>query len=918
MSDTQTIDPRLPTPPPETPPPPGRHSAAPIYMHPERKTTIGSRNAFRGAVPSEFTNPCAAGRALTNQFNVPLTCNHLNPPNGGCPEDFWCHVGATFATTACCPLVTREDRCLLERSVGAGDDLIARWYYDPALRECKRFLYKGMRGNANNFVTKTQCLDVCASKSIPEPVNPCKFGVPAIDASGSKLECGPKNITCPKGHFCHIGDNPVNTACCEGSGLSDPCLLSINVGTGSGGVKRFYYNTLTKKCTEFLFKGMKGNENNFLSMEQCQTKCQRLPTPCPLPMNPSFRRECSTDGNECGQGDWCHIGHNKETTVCCAGAVQDPCAQTLVYGEGTQNLTRWYADPSDNTCNRKCLPFIYNGEKGNQNNFVSKEACEKRCKPECKNPCGSGTMLMLAGRPRQCSPTSPCPHTHWCHVGSTPELTVCCSAVPNTCELPLSLGYGNAHLSRFYFDAKLKKCVAFIYKGEGGNQNMFLTKDDCQLICPAYENPCGNGKPLLIGSEPKICNPMDRCPSTHFCHIGAPGSPNYCCAKNGDPCEQDVDAGNGTHTLQRFYYDRQTRRCREFQYKGTQGNANNFLSNEDCELVCPVLPNPCKDGEPLLSPEREPVICGGEDTCTAGYFCHVGSSPETTNCCPGTRKPCDLQLEVGEGAERLDRWFFDGSVQMCRQFIYKGMKGNANNFLTKTACRQACKEVNPCGLGGEPFVDKNGDRLSCLPTLANDTCPTNFYCHVGGNALTTVCCPRSTIDLCEQPKQEGVGRQQIPRWYYDLKQNRCAPFSYTGLQGNQNNFVSERACRTACPEYRSFCPHGLPLVERGAVYSCGIDKGCPAGFICHMSSEHNVSICCEDPMDFCLTSRDPGPCNGKEKRFGYHPESDTCVEYEYGGCLGTLNNFKSLQRCTEICCKEYKRKHRDQSIYKFA
>ncbi|CAJ0928109.1 unnamed protein product, partial [Mesorhabditis belari] len=51
-----------------------------------------------------------------------------------------------------------------------------------------------------------------------------------------------------------------------------------------------------------------------------------------------------------------------------------------------------------------------------------------------------------------------------------------------------------------------------------------------------------------------------------------------------------------------------------------------------------VLPNPCKDGEPLLSPEREPVICGGEDTCTAGYFCHVGSSPETTNCCPGSEK----------------------------------------------------------------------------------------------------------------------------------------------------------------------------------------------------------------------------------------------------------------------------------------
>ncbi|VDK27475.1 unnamed protein product [Anisakis simplex] len=36
-------------------------------------------------------------------------------------------------------------------------------------------------------------------------------------------------------------------------------------------------------------------------------------------------------------------------------------------------------------------------------------------------------------------------------------------------------------------------------------------------------------------------------------------------------------------------------------------------------------------------------------------------------------------------------------------------------------------------------------------------------------------------------------------------------------------------------------------------------------------------------MDFCLQPRDPGPCNKTEKRFGYNPESDTCVEYEYGG-----------------------------------
>lgn len=66
----------------------------------------------------------------------------------------------------------------------------------------------------------------------------------------------------------------------------------------------------------------------------------------------------------------------------------------------------------------------------------------------------------------------------------------------------------------------------------------------------------------------------------------------------------------------------------------------------------------------------------------------------------------------------------------------------------------------------------------------------------------------------------------------------------------------------------------------------------------------------QDPMDFCLSARDSGPCNNFEKRYGYDANTDTCVEYQYGGCEGTLNNFHSLQRCTEICCKEYKRRHR--------
>ncbi|CAD6185288.1 unnamed protein product [Caenorhabditis auriculariae] len=864
---------------PETTP----QSASTKYMRPERKTT-----------KTKFFNPCPSGQPLLNEFSTPISCNYLNQPNGGCPEDHFCHTGASFATTACCPISTTEERCSQRRDTGEGDELVARWYFDKQAKQCKRFLYKGIRGNSNNFVTKAQCIDACETVVSTDNLNPCKLNQPARHKNLSRIICGPNDDSmCPNGFYCHIGENPEMTACCENSGLTDLCLLSINVGQGKSLLKRFYYNTFSKRCTEFIYKGAKGNENNFLTNTQCQEKCQKWNNPCPVAVNVAQRRECSLNGTECSAGQWCHIGASQQSSVCCPGASPDPCALPMFAGEADSVNPLLTMDPKETRTT------------SSQSNSVN-----KKCRRECKNPCGSGTMLMTPeDEPRLCSPTSPCPNTHWCHVGITPETTVCCSAVQNACELPLVKGYGSSYLTRWHFNQEEKKCSKFIYSGEGGNQNMFLTQEDCQAVCPVFENPCGHGKPLMIGSKPKECSPNERCPSTHFCHIGVDGAQNYCCQKNGDPCLQSLMPGNGGFSMTRFYYDKETKRCREFVYQGSKGNANNFLSHEDCELVCPVLPNPCQLGEPLLNGMKEPVICGGAETCSSGYWCHVGGSPETTNCCPGTRRPCDLPLEFGQGSESLSRWFFDGGIQMCRPFVYKGMKGNSNNFLTKQACRQMCKELNPCGYG-EPITDSAGERTLCTGGQRVDSCPRASYCHVGATPLTTICCPKRNVDPCDQPVEEGTGGEDLSRWFFDRKQNRCAPFNYGGVGGNENNFLLQANCQSACPEYRNYCPHGIPLIEGEQVTSCGIDKGCPDGFICHMSSEYNVSVCCQDPMDFCLSPRDPGPCNSYEKRYGYNPASDTCMEYQYGGCEGTLNNFHSLQRCTEICCKEYKRKHK--------
>jgi hypothetical protein len=38
-------------------------------------------------------------------------------------------------------------------------------------------------------------------------------------------------------------------------------------------VKRFFYNQTSQQCQQFTFGGCKGNENNFVTSEQCNTHC---------------------------------------------------------------------------------------------------------------------------------------------------------------------------------------------------------------------------------------------------------------------------------------------------------------------------------------------------------------------------------------------------------------------------------------------------------------------------------------------------------------------------------------------------------------------------------------------------------------------------------------------------------------------
>ncbi|EYB82916.1 hypothetical protein Y032_0347g3158 [Ancylostoma ceylanicum] len=125
------------------------------------------------------------------------------------------------------------------------------------------------------------------------------------------------------------------------------------------------------------------------------------------------------------------------------------------------------------------------------------------------------------------------------------------------CRLPKDEGYecgivGAAH-SAFYFDADIGECIEFMFKGCGGNQNRFASKEDC-----------------LQG-----CKSLNRI------------------------CQASLNAGNacGIPPQTRYYYDAPSKLCRPFTFTGCGGNENNFKTKGECTQFCSAENFVC--GSPL-------------------------------------------------------------------------------------------------------------------------------------------------------------------------------------------------------------------------------------------------------------------------------------------------------------------------------
>ncbi|NXS60463.1 TFPI1 inhibitor, partial [Brachypteracias leptosomus] len=202
------------------------------------------------------------------------------------------------------------------------------------------------------------------------------------------------------------------------------CAMKADEGPCKAIHIRYYFNIQSHECEMFEYGGCHGNENNFLTLKECQKKC--VPNFCFHEKDPGICR-----------GYFSRYFYNKETKL--------------------------------------CEVFKYGGCLGNQNNFKNLEECQTTCQDNCKLL--SSLVLVLFLHKQCCFLVVFVSLTLYFLVFLEPP------SIPSLCMTPMDRGLCRAKELRFFYNYSTGRCRPFSYTGCGGNENNFTSRKSCLRIC---------------------------------------------------------------------------------------------------------------------------------------------------------------------------------------------------------------------------------------------------------------------------------------------------------------------------------------------------------------------------------------------------------------------------------------------------
>ncbi|XP_050755726.1 tissue factor pathway inhibitor isoform X1 [Gymnogyps californianus] len=253
----------------------------------------------------------------------------------------------------------------------------------------------------------------------------------------------------------------------------------------------------------------------------------------------------------------------------------------------------------------------------------------------------------------------------------------------SVCAMKADEGPCKAIHMRYYFNIQSSECEIFEYGGCHGNENNFLTLEECQKKCVVTELPLK----MMLAKIKK---------------------------EKPDFCFHEKDPGICRGYFSRYFYNKETKLCEIFKYGGCLGNQNNFKNLEECQTTCQgnfeEHPNTVNSTSPVEEPNQFPGVflnllptAPNEKSSTLN-----SSSPkEERNQFPIFFEPplipslCMTPMDRGLCRAKELRFFYNYSTGRCRPFSYSGCGGNENNFTSRKSCLRICKKG---------FNKKKGER----------------------------------------------------------------------------------------------------------------------------------------------------------------------------------------------------------------
>merc|ERR1712048_789055 len=81
---------------------------------------------------------------------------------------------------------------------------------------------------------------------------------------------------------------------------------------------------------------------------------------------------------------------------------------------------------------------------------------------------------------------------------------------------------------------------------------------------------------------------------------------------------------------------------------------------------------------------------------------------------------CLLEKEVGRCKKYVPRFYYDSDSDECKEFVFGGCDGNANNFKTEKDCAEACKDKKDKPKGDKVLCNYHSDCPRTRPFCADD------------------------------------------------------------------------------------------------------------------------------------------------------------------------------------------------------